>query len=68
MTEIDDLLEKNATETEVEKALEKVCGFLPDSVKTMCDDFVEVCVDGESIGFERRARSVGADVTTCAVF
>lgn len=30
---IDKLLEKNATEEEIEEAVRKVCSFLPDSMK-----------------------------------
>lgn len=35
---IDGILEKNATETEIEEAVKKVCSFLPDAYRT------EVCV------------------------
>lgn len=31
---IDGILEKNATEAEIEEAVRKVCNFLPDSYKT----------------------------------
>jgi len=40
MTEIDKLIEENATETEIEKALQTVCMRLPTSVRGMCDDLV----------------------------
>uniref|UniRef100_A0A3Q0RPC0 Prosaposin n=1 Tax=Amphilophus citrinellus TaxID=61819 RepID=A0A3Q0RPC0_AMPCI len=38
---IDGILEKNATEAEIEEAVRKVCNFLPDSYKTQCDQLVE---------------------------
>lgn len=33
VTYVDKLLEKNATEEEIEEAVRKVCSFLPDSMK-----------------------------------
>jgi saposin len=41
MKEVESLLGKNATEAEVEAALEKVCGFLPATIKDECDSFVQ---------------------------
>ncbi|KAM9345243.1 prosaposin [Symphorus nematophorus] len=41
VTYIDRLLEKNATEAEIEEAVRKVCSFLPDSLQTECDQLVE---------------------------
>ncbi|XP_054885568.1 prosaposin [Poeciliopsis prolifica] len=38
---IDGILEKNATEQEIEEAVKKVCSFLPDSYKTECDQLIE---------------------------
>nr|XP_057915091.1 prosaposin [Doryrhamphus excisus] len=38
---IDGILEKNATATEIEDAVRKVCSFLPDSYKEECDQLVE---------------------------
>ncbi|XP_014896234.1 prosaposin isoform X1 [Poecilia latipinna] len=38
---IDGILEKNATEQEIEEAVKKVCNFLPDSYKTECDQLIE---------------------------
>uniref|UniRef100_A0A1A7YDR3 Prosaposin n=1 Tax=Iconisemion striatum TaxID=60296 RepID=A0A1A7YDR3_9TELE len=38
---IDSILEKNATEAEIEEAVKKVCSFLPDSYKTECDQLIE---------------------------
>uniref|UniRef100_A0A3B3CS57 Prosaposin n=1 Tax=Oryzias melastigma TaxID=30732 RepID=A0A3B3CS57_ORYME len=38
---IDGILEKNATEAEIEEAVKKVCSFLPDSYKTECDQLIE---------------------------
>ncbi|KAM4729251.1 prosaposin isoform 2-T2 [Anableps anableps] len=38
---IDGILEKNATEAEIEEAVKKVCSFLPDTYKTECDQLVE---------------------------
>uniref|UniRef100_A0A3Q3AVY4 Prosaposin n=1 Tax=Kryptolebias marmoratus TaxID=37003 RepID=A0A3Q3AVY4_KRYMA len=38
---IDSILEKNATEAEIEEAVKKVCSFLPDAYKTECDQLVE---------------------------
>ncbi|XP_075874962.1 prosaposin isoform X1 [Nelusetta ayraudi] len=37
---VDKLLEKNATEEEIEEAVRKVCSFLPDSIKEQCDQLV----------------------------
>lgn len=37
MAEIEKLIEKNATETQIEKALELVCTKLPASIRTVCD-------------------------------
>lgn len=34
MSYIDGILQKNATEQEIEEAVKKVCSFLPDSYKT----------------------------------
>lgn len=33
ITYVDEILEKNATETEIEEAVRKVCSFLPDSLQ-----------------------------------
>ncbi|XP_037638251.1 prosaposin isoform X1 [Sebastes umbrosus] len=38
---IDGILEKNATEAQIEEAVRKVCSFLPDSYQTQCDQMVE---------------------------
>ncbi|KAM9727209.1 prosaposin [Menidia menidia] len=38
---VDGILEKNATEAEIEEAVKKVCSFLPDSYKTECDQLIE---------------------------
>ncbi|XP_029925983.1 prosaposin isoform X2 [Myripristis murdjan] len=38
---IDGILEQNATEAEIEDAVRKVCNFLPESVRTECDQLVE---------------------------
>ncbi|XP_047207356.1 prosaposin isoform X1 [Girardinichthys multiradiatus] len=38
---IDGILQKNATEVEIEEAVKKVCSFLPDTYKTECDQLVE---------------------------
>ncbi|CAH1795464.1 unnamed protein product [Owenia fusiformis] len=38
---VDSLLEENATVTEIEAVLEKVCNFLPGSLKSECDDLVK---------------------------
>ncbi|KAM6997357.1 prosaposin [Tautogolabrus adspersus] len=38
---IDGMLEKNATEEQIEEAVRKVCSFLPDAFQTECDQMVE---------------------------
>ncbi|XP_054655582.1 prosaposin [Dunckerocampus dactyliophorus] len=38
---IDGILEKNATEAQIEEAVRKVCSFLPDSYQKECDQLVE---------------------------
>uniref|UniRef100_A0A3Q2CDA2 Prosaposin n=1 Tax=Cyprinodon variegatus TaxID=28743 RepID=A0A3Q2CDA2_CYPVA len=38
---IDGILQKNATEVEIEEAVKKVCSFLPDAYRTECDQLVE---------------------------
>ncbi|KAM9803877.1 prosaposin [Neosynchiropus ocellatus] len=38
---VDSILEKNATEAEIEEAVRKVCSFLPDSMQTECDQLVQ---------------------------
>ncbi|XP_037127600.1 prosaposin isoform X1 [Syngnathus acus] len=38
---IDGILEKNATEEQIQEAVRKVCSFLPDSYQTECDQLVE---------------------------
>ncbi|XP_044069252.1 prosaposin isoform X2 [Siniperca chuatsi] len=38
---IDGILEKNATEAQIEEAVRKVCSFLPDSFQTECDQMIE---------------------------
>ncbi|XP_031434822.1 prosaposin isoform X2 [Clupea harengus] len=38
---VDGILEQNATEAEIEDAVRKVCNFLPESVRTECDQLVE---------------------------
>ncbi|XP_074531978.1 prosaposin [Halichoeres trimaculatus] len=38
---IDGILEKNATEEQIEEAVRKVCSFLPDAFQTECDQMVE---------------------------
>ncbi|XP_056291342.1 prosaposin-like [Pseudoliparis swirei] len=40
---IDGILEKNATEEQIEEAVRKVCSFLPDSFQTECDQMVQQC-------------------------
>jgi len=41
MKELDDLIGQNATEEQIIAALEKVCSFLPSSIRASCDDFVK---------------------------
>uniref|UniRef100_A0A671YST3 Prosaposin n=1 Tax=Sparus aurata TaxID=8175 RepID=A0A671YST3_SPAAU len=41
ITYVDELLEKNATEAQIEEAVRKACSFLPDSLQTECDQLVE---------------------------
>uniref|UniRef100_A0A8C4E0C8 Prosaposin n=1 Tax=Dicentrarchus labrax TaxID=13489 RepID=A0A8C4E0C8_DICLA len=41
VTYIDEILEKNATEAQIEEAVRKVCSFLPDSFQTECDQMIE---------------------------
>ncbi|XP_040905771.1 prosaposin isoform X2 [Toxotes jaculatrix] len=41
VTYIDGILEKNATEQQIEEAVRKVCSFLPDSFQTQCDQMVQ---------------------------
>ncbi|XP_061766494.1 prosaposin isoform X1 [Nerophis ophidion] len=41
VTYIDGILEKNATEAQIEESVRKVCSFLPDSYQTQCDQLVE---------------------------
>lgn len=41
MKQLDDMLKANATEAEIEQALEEVCSLLPDTIKQECDDFVK---------------------------
>jgi len=38
---IDGILEKNATEAQIEDAVRKVCNFMPEAVRTECDQLVE---------------------------
>ncbi|KAK5853837.1 hypothetical protein PBY51_014961 [Eleginops maclovinus] len=38
---IDDILEKNATEAQIEEAVRKVCSFLPSSFQTECDQMIQ---------------------------
>ncbi|XP_075932615.1 prosaposin [Anarhichas minor] len=38
---IDGILEKNATETQIEEAVRKVCSFLPKSFQTECDQMIQ---------------------------
>ncbi|CAJ1067775.1 prosaposin isoform X2 [Xyrichtys novacula] len=38
---IDGILEKNATEAQIEEAVRKACSFLPDAFRTECDQMVE---------------------------
>ncbi|XP_069546259.1 prosaposin [Brachyistius frenatus] len=38
---IDGILEKNATEAEIEEAVRKVCSFLPSSYQSECDQLIE---------------------------
>ncbi|XP_054839837.1 prosaposin-like isoform X2 [Eublepharis macularius] len=38
---VDKQLQKNATTAEIQAALEKVCGMLPESYRDQCDQFVE---------------------------
>ncbi|KAG9344434.1 hypothetical protein JZ751_011104 [Albula glossodonta] len=38
---IDGILEQNATEAEIEDAVRKVCNFLPEAVRTECDQLVQ---------------------------
>ncbi|XP_064387396.1 uncharacterized protein LOC135335773 isoform X4 [Halichondria panicea] len=40
MKELDSLLEKNSTETEIEQALEKVCSILPATIQSECKTFM----------------------------
>ncbi|GFR60011.1 proactivator polypeptide, partial [Elysia marginata] len=41
MTQLEKILAANATEQQIEQALDQVCNLLPDSVKQQCDDFVK---------------------------
>ncbi|KAF3708369.1 Prosaposin Proactivator polypeptide Saposin-A Protein [Channa argus] len=41
VTYIDSILEKNATEAQIEEAVRKVCSFLPDSFQSECDQMVQ---------------------------
>ncbi|XP_022599359.1 prosaposin-like isoform X2 [Seriola dumerili] len=41
VTYIDRILEKNATEAQIEEAVRKVCSFLPDSLQTECDQMIQ---------------------------
>ncbi|XP_068183104.1 prosaposin [Antennarius striatus] len=41
ITYVDELLEKNATEAQIEEAVRKACNFLPASLQTECDQLVE---------------------------
>jgi len=38
---IDGILEQNATEAQIEDAVRKVCNFMPEAVRTECDQLVE---------------------------
>jgi len=38
---VDGILEQNATEAQIEDAVRKVCNFMPESVRTECDQLVE---------------------------
>ncbi|KAA8583945.1 prosaposin isoform X2 [Etheostoma spectabile] len=38
---LDGILEKNATEAQIEEAVRKVCSFLPSSFQTECDQMIE---------------------------
>jgi saposin len=38
---VDAFITKNSTEAEIEQALERVCAFLPTSVRTECDTIIE---------------------------
>ncbi|XP_034753387.1 prosaposin isoform X2 [Etheostoma cragini] len=38
---LDGILEKNATEAQIEEAVRKVCSFLPTSFQTECDQMIE---------------------------
>ncbi|XP_036402825.1 prosaposin isoform X2 [Megalops cyprinoides] len=38
---IDGILEQNATEEEIEDAVRKVCNFLPEAVRTECDQLIQ---------------------------
>lgn len=40
MRELDNLVSENATQQEIEAALDKVCSFLPATLSTECTDFV----------------------------
>ncbi|XP_029031183.1 prosaposin [Betta splendens] len=41
VTYIDRILEKNATEAQIEDAVRRVCSFLPDSFQSECDQMIE---------------------------
>ncbi|KAK2824136.1 hypothetical protein Q5P01_021311 [Channa striata] len=41
VTYIDSILEKNATEAQIEEAVRKVCSFLPEALQSECDQMVE---------------------------
>ncbi|XP_020606225.1 prosaposin-like [Orbicella faveolata] len=41
MKELDSILQENATQQEIEEALDEVCSLLPDTVKTECEQFVD---------------------------
>lgn len=44
VTYIDNMLEKNSTESQIEEAVRKVCSFLPDSVQTEVSSWNNFCL------------------------
>ncbi|KAE8280479.1 Prosaposin Proactivator polypeptide Saposin-A Saposin-B Saposin-C Saposin-D Precursor [Larimichthys crocea] len=41
ITYVEEILEKNATEAQIEEAVRKACSFLPESLQAECDQLVE---------------------------
>ncbi|XP_059489163.1 prosaposin [Neocloeon triangulifer] len=45
MTQLDDMLKNNATEDDIKNAVHTVCNYLPKSVSTKCNEFVNEYAD-----------------------